>query len=969
MMTTGTPAAPGTTAMTSTSQRHRTMDALRIICLNPWSVCNKTTSIHDFIIDEKPDLLCITETWLSGTASDGPIISAILPDGYEMQHNPRGSRGGGVAIVHRTCIPVLPAKEAYQPHSYELLECIVKAAQTFRICVVYHPPKNNSNAFIDDLADHFELLAAQREPLLIVGDFNLHMDAKEDRHGLQLKNLIDTFGLVQHISEPTHRNGHILDLVISRDSEHMVTSVDVRDKGFPDHFSVFIRTNFRKPSAPRQEVTYRKTKGVTREDLTAALADTVQITVQATDMTLQDLVSTYSTAMGSILDDVAPLKTRTIVCRPKSEWYNDKIREAKQERRRAERKWRSSGLHVHRGSYIEQRDRTNRMIESAKESHYQTLISECKDTKQLFAIVNKLLGKTTQNLPSSDTESSLQLAQSFNVFFVEKIERIRLSIPLRADPTPPHPPVYCCLNEFQVVNEQDVLKIIASSPSKSCGLDPMPTHLLKLIAPQVAPIITEIINQSLVDGVFPAAFKNAHVRPLIKKNGLDPSEMKNFRPVANLNFVSKLVEKVVAGQLTSYLEANDLFDPNQSAYRAGHSTETALLHVFDDITRQIGERKAVLFVMVDLSAAFDTVDHCTLMETLHRLGISGTAAGWLKSYLQHRQQCVVVNDAKSDFVELDCGVPQGSVLGPLLFSIYTSSLGRFLNHYGVHYHFYADDTQIWLPFDPDEMDDAIARMKKCLQGLQGWMQHFKLKMNCEKTEFMILASQHLRSRIDATRNIEIAPETVSPSNRARNLGVVMSPTLSLDAHVSALCKSAYAQISAINKIKRFMDARTLETIMHAFVSNKLDYCNSLLLGAPAYLLARVQKIQNVAARIIAGAGARDHITPVLHELHWLPIKRRIDYKVFLIMHKTLNGNGAPILDSFSFCDNDAFNLRSNSTNFLNVPFTTSSLIYERCFSVAGPRMWNTLPLSLRTESRTLVFKKKLKTFLFQSHFH
>jgi hypothetical protein len=266
------------------------------------------------------------------------------------------------------------------------------------------------------------------------------------------------------------------------------------------------------------------------------------------------------------------------------------------------------------------------------------------------------------------------------------------------------------------------------------------------------------------------------------------------------------------------------------------------------------------------------------------------------------------------------------------------------------------------------MDAAVAQMENCLQGLLAWMQHFKLKMNCDKTEFMVIASQHVRGLIDTSRNNVIAQDSVMPSNGVCNLGVMMTSTMSLDRHISALCRSAYSQIRAINSIKRFMDRRTLETVIYAFVTNKLDYCNSLLLGAPAYQLKRVQRIQNVTARILSGAGAMDHITPVLRDLHWLPVAKRVIYKVLLMLHKLVNGGGAPILNTFRLCENNVFNLRSNHSNYLQMPFTTSTVIYERCFSVASPRLWNELPFILRTEANTSAFKKKLKTFLFIEHF-
>ena len=218
----------------------------------------------------------------------------------------------------------------------------------------------------------------------------------------------------------------------------------------------------------------------------------------------------------------------------------------------------------------------------------------------------------------------------------------------------------------------------------------------------------------------------------MKKRNLDPSIPKNFRPVSNLPYVSKIIEKVVASQLNEYLLQNHLCEPHQSAYRRSHSTETALVHVMNNILCSLGDRHAVLFVALDLSAAFDTVDYLLLESVLARLGIQGKAADWFKSYLGGREQQVIANRNISSCQQLSCGVPQGSVLGPLLFSLYSASLGKVLSDHGVQYHFFADDTQLWLPFKPRNPEDAIAITQKCLDDVVLWMSHYRLKLIVEK---------------------------------------------------------------------------------------------------------------------------------------------------------------------------------------------------------------------------------------------
>ena len=407
----------------------------------------------------------------------------------------------------------------------------------------------------------------------------------------------------------------------------------------------------------------------------------------------------------------------------------------------------------------------------------------------------------------------------------------------------------------------------------------------------------------------------------------------------------------------------------QSAYRMHHSTETALLHVHDDILRTLGSRRAVLFVMLDLSAAFETVDSEILQKELHHLGIQGTAAAWFRSYMSERQQQVIIQDARSDPTELECGVPQGSVLGPILFTLYTASLGRLLRHYGVKFHFYADDTQIWLPFDPEEQDAAMERLEDCLRAVQRWMEHHKLKMNSDKSEYLLIATNPVRRALNHQRSLHIGNQLIQPRTDAvRNLGVQMSPDASVEAHISSLSRTCFMQIANINRIKRYVSQDVLKMLIHCLVTSKLDYSNILLNGAPACQLQRLQKIQNTCARIITGVGKYEHITPILHQLHWLPIEQRIKFKVILTVFKVLNNRAPSYLSDLIQVRQSDHPLRANS-NVLNVPFTSSVMVFNRVFSVAGPRLWNSIPDRLRNIESSTDFKTHLKTFLFREHFY
>ena len=254
---------------------------------------------------------------------------------------------------------------------------------------------------------------------------------------------------------------------------------------------------------------------------------------------------------------------------------------------------------------------------------------------------------------------------------------------------------------FLHVSSGEVHKIIKASKSKTCTLDPLPTWLLKICIEDVLPALTEIVNKSLEGSVVTENMKQAIITPLLKKPGLDPI-LKNYRPVSNLSFLSKVVERIVAKQLLNHIYENKCHEILQSAYKTNHSTETALLRVKNDIVIAMDGQKVVLLILLDLSAAFDTVDHEILLNCMSsRFGIKGKVLEWFRSYLSNRGQAVMVNGALGNSQTLKYGVPQGSVLGPILFTLYTAPLADVVRQHNVQFHFYADDTQLCLSFKPN----------------------------------------------------------------------------------------------------------------------------------------------------------------------------------------------------------------------------------------------------------------------------
>ena len=291
-----------------------------------------------------------------------------------------------------------------------------------------------------------------------------------------------------------------------------------------------------------------------------------------------------------------------------------------------------------------------------------------------------------------------ELADRFAVFFKEKIEKIRRDLPVVGQLTVSLPPSPVKVNLLEPATSDELRDIIKWSKSTSCSLDPIPTWLFKGTLDATLPFLVTLINSSLSEGVVPDEMKIARVKPLLKSPKLDPNELKNYRPVSNLSYISKLLERVVARRLNNHMITNGLHEPLQSAYKAGHSTETALLCVHNDVFANMDNHSATVLVLLDLSAAFDTIDHSVLFDRMENIiGIEGTALNWFRSYLGGCSQRIQIGDVISLIsVLLLFGVPQGSVLGPLLFLIYMLPLGEIIRGYGFRLHIYADDTQVYL---------------------------------------------------------------------------------------------------------------------------------------------------------------------------------------------------------------------------------------------------------------------------------
>src|SRR5258708_6538426 len=402
------------------------------------------------------------------------------------------------------------------------------------------------------------------------------------------------------------------------------------------------------------------------------------------------------------------------------------------------------------------------------------------------------------------------------------------------------------MSVFHEMKEADISGIIKRSPSKCCSLDFIPTNVLQTFETIVSPL-TKLINLSLDTGVVPKVFKHALVTPLIKNSKLDSNSMSSYRPISNLLYISKLLERCVAKQLNSYLSSNAHFEAYQSAYRSNHSTETALLRVQNDILTSIDKKEVTVLVLLDLSAAFDTVDHTILLNRLRNIGITGFVYDWFSSYLSGRTQTVFLDGVSSNSVNLTCGVPQGSVLGPILFNIYTQPLGKIARKHGVNYHFYADDTQLYTSFSVKESNTSANCINNCITDIRSWMQSNLLMLNDSKREIVLLGTKQQLSKLGSLQ-ISVGSANIKLCSKVRNLGIIFDSNMTMEDHVKHICQTSYLHFRLLGKLRKFLVSATAALITHACVTSRLDYCNSLLYGISYTLTIKLQHVLNAAAK-------------------------------------------------------------------------------------------------------------------------
>ena len=635
----------------------------------------------DLVSSNAVSLFFVTETWLTDISNQ--TTATIKSYGYKMHHCHRDSgRGGGVAIIFRPNVNIIRVTTKHNK-SFESVTVKIKLADNSCVmCSCIYRPDGNIPLFLSDFDLFLGDIFIKAPKLLICGDLNIHLDIKS-KDSIRFIDIIESYGLKQLVHESTHKDGHILDVVITShnivddDSIKILTQYSAE---FPtcDHYGVMFSMGCNFQSVGDQKtIQFRNFKNINPDNFRSDLSESLMAKGSIKNFpSFQEAITHFNTGCSSVLQSHAPLLSKTIRDIPTAQWFDSEYKAVRARRRKAEKTWNKTQACEDYETFCLLRRKCNELASQKKSDFFKSkFLNHNNSQKGLYQFVDAFLDQTpTLVLPPN--ESMQTVATDFNNYFTEKIDKIHSGFPVGADTSASDNVIYSGkrLTEFEPTTLSEISEILKECKIKTSTNDPLPAFLIQDNIDELLPHICDIVNLSLSSGSIDGE-KLAHITPLIKNQSLDSSCFKNYRPISNLSFIAKLIERVVLRRLNRHLDENNLNINLQSAYKKNHSCETLLIRIVNDLLIASDEDKATVVMLLDLSAAFDTVYQPKLLKILKKqIGIGGTALRWFESFICGRSQRVRIGDCESEDIIIKFGVPQGSVLGPVLFNIYIRSI-------------------------------------------------------------------------------------------------------------------------------------------------------------------------------------------------------------------------------------------------------------------------------------------------------
>lgn len=909
----------------------------------------------------------ISETWLHKDNSDYYVL-----DNYSNVHRCREDKiGGGVSLYISSKLEYKERPDIEQ--CFELSgEAVFIESNRIVIGCIYKPPKSKIPDFVNHLTNALSIVSHENKKCFLMGDFNINIMDSEAQTQSFLDSL-SSFCFKPMISKPTRiteNSATLLDNIFTNilDREHLS---GILCSDISDHFPIFSITSSRANtflSTGKPMDTYRfinqQTISMFKMQVQNGSWDAVLRNPdpqQAYTIFLEELTKHYNYSF--------PIKNRSFKRESRSKpWASQAITKSLRHKNKLYKKYITNPTSLNHDKYKRYRNKLNHVIRAAKKKYYANeMVKNSKNMKALWSTIKEILNKkkSFNSFPSEfivndkPISDPITIACKFNEFFTE----IGPILARQISQVPDNPINYMETSNSAAftltsATEQEIHNIISFLKNTSSGYDHFDSRLVKEVAIWIVKPLCYIFNLSFSKGIVPQELKLAKIVPIFKND--DPTVLTNYRPISILPVMSKILEKLAYNRLSSFLNNHSILYEHQYGFRKSHSTYMAISHLTEKLYKAHDMKEYSIAVFLDLSKAFDTIDHEILLLKLKYIGVSDVSLYWFTSYLKERKQYVSFKGFDSPQLDIKCGVPQGSILGPLLFLIYINDLCRVSHHLSTI--LFADDTSV--VYSHSDLEHLLSVINNELQAFSLWFKANKLSLNIKKTNFLLFNSG---KSCMGNKDVEVFIDnnSISLSSSVKFLGILIDDKLCWKPHISTISSKIARNTGILSKLRNILDKKTTLMLYYSLIYPYINYCNVIWASTHPTKLNRIYCLQKRCVRIILHANYLAHTQPLFQELSILSIYQVNFLHTAQFVFKATHNQFPSTLNSFYRRreDNHCHNTRNKAR--LVLPFKRTSLS-KFSLHFRGAKVFNQLPLHFFDLSSNM-FKNAVKRHLFTNY--